>query len=85
MEKFCAACGQEGKPKKVTKGHFLMEVFLWILFIVPGLIYTVWRHASRHYACRACGSQQLLPLDSPMARQMRAQLAQQPRSGTTVS
>ncbi|HEY8085904.1 MAG TPA: hypothetical protein VIE69_09920 [Methylophilaceae bacterium] len=37
-EKICAKCGYVGHAKKITKGSFLVEVILWLLFI-PGLGY----------------------------------------------
>ena len=39
----CTVCGSVGFPKKVTPGSFLVELGLWIFFILPGVIYSVWR------------------------------------------
>ncbi len=74
-EMFCTACGTTGKPKRMTRGSILIEIVLWLCFIVPGIIYSLWRMTTRYNACRQCGSQAIVPLDSPMARQMRAALA----------
>ena len=67
-DRICAACGTVGKPKTVTRGSFLIEIVLWLCFLVPGLIYTIWRLTTRGAACRACGGDQLLPLDTPGGR-----------------
>lgn len=72
---FCTACGTEGPEKLRTKGSILIEIVLWLMFIVPGVIYSIWRHASRDRVCAACGNASLVPPDSPMARKLRADLA----------
>ena len=65
----CSACHTViKKPKKHTKGSFLIEVILWISFIIPGLIYTIWRVSSRSNVCPECGSQNLIPSSSPAAQ-----------------
>lgn len=69
-KKICMACGTVGAPKTVTKGSFAIELVLWICFIIPGLIYSIWRLTSRHPACKACGSPQLVPLNSPIGKRM---------------
>lgn len=53
--KKCMTCGHDGKTVKVVKGSVLIEIALWICFIVPGLIYTLWRLTSKTYACKKCG------------------------------
>lgn len=63
----CMTCGVEAKPKVVTKGSMGIEIILWLCFIVPGLIYSVWRLTSRHDACPSCGSTTLVPISSPSA------------------
>lgn len=64
---FCSACGHEGPSKQITKGSTGLELFLWLLFLLPGLLYSIWRHSSRANGCAACGSTSLIPPDSPMA------------------
>jgi hypothetical protein len=66
----CSACGTTGKPKSETPGSILIEIILWLCFIVPGLIYSIWRHTKRHDVCRSCGAAQLLPVDSPAGRSL---------------
>ncbi|MFC1612728.1 hypothetical protein ACFL23_00135 [Patescibacteria group bacterium] len=51
----CPNCKYEGNGKKITKGSFLMELFLWILFFPVGIIYSLWRVNSRHIGCPKCG------------------------------
>lgn len=74
-EMFCGGCGQLVRPMPVTKGSFGLEFLLWICFLLPGLIYSVWRLASRYNGCPKCKSPNLLPHDSPMARMLQQQMS----------
>ena len=73
---FCTQCGHVGRPVVVTPGSIWIEVILWLAFLVPGLIYTVWRHSKRHDACPKCGSAAIIPADSPKAVAAMRHLAQ---------
>lgn len=64
-EFLCVNCGYKGKPKTKTKGSMVIEIILWICLIVPGVIYSVWRLASRYSACPSCGALNMIPADSP--------------------
>ena len=70
----CPNCGNIGSPKTVTEGSILIELVLWICFIIPGVIYSLWRLTTRHKACSSCGAANLIPLDSPMGRKLRSEL-----------
>ena len=71
-EKICKACGHVGAGKSTVRGSLGIEIVLWLMLIVPGLIYSVWRHASRYTACPACGSAELIPLNSPIGARLLA-------------
>ncbi len=64
---YCPACGTVARPKRITKGSLATEVALWLFFLVPGLIYSVWRLASRYEGCPSCLRAGMIPLDSPVA------------------
>jgi hypothetical protein len=66
----CTACGTADRPKTVTKGSTLIELILWLCLLIPGLIYSIWRLTSRHDACSQCGSESIVPLDSPVGRRL---------------
>lgn len=74
MEKrsVCTACGYVGKPKKIIKGNFLMEVILWLFFLIPGLIYSIWRLSTKHTACPNCKQSTMIPTDSPIGQKLTA-------------
>lgn len=64
----CQSCGTIGHRRLMTRGSILIEIVLWCCFLVPGLLYSLWRHASRYYVCPACGGQVMIPADSPKAQ-----------------
>jgi hypothetical protein len=70
----CPRCGDTGKPKKVTKGSTLIELLLLCCFLLPGVIYGVWRVSSRSEVCGTCGSDVMVPLDSPMGQSLHERL-----------
>ena len=69
-EQVCTRCASTGNTRTATPGSFVIELLLWLFFIVPGLMYSVWRITSRKEVCGACGSDQLVPADSPRGRQL---------------
>lgn len=64
-ELVCTRCHTVALPETKTKGSFLIEVILWLCFIVPGLIYSIWRLSSKFDVCPSCGSTDLVSADSP--------------------
>lgn len=68
----CTVCGFIGKPKKVTRGNFSVEVtlwlFLWWLFLLPPLIYSLWRVSNKYNVCPKCNSTVIVPIDTPNGR-----------------
>lgn len=69
----CDACGTVGWPKSKTPGSFAIEIVLWFCFIIPGVIYSLWRMTSRKQVCSACGSPNTIPASSPKAQRILAQ------------
>ena len=65
---YCRNCGHRGQTQSTVRGSIVLEIVLWICFIVPGLIYSVWRYTSRHQICSACHSDKVIPLDAPAAQ-----------------
>ena len=69
----CTRCLTVGKPKMETRGSLGTEIVLWLLMVLPALLYSLWRLTTRRPAYRACGSPDLIPPTSPRARQLLAQ------------
>jgi hypothetical protein len=70
----CTACGTVAEPKRITKGSTLIELFLWLCLLVPGLLYSLWRLTTKYNACPGCKSAQIVPVDSPIGKKMAAEL-----------
>ena len=71
QELYCPNCGSVAKPQSHTKGSFAIEVILWLCFIIPGIIYSLWRLSSREKrTCPVCRAANMIPLDSPRAREV---------------
>jgi len=59
----CKLCGNKGVAKKNTPGSILIELILWLFFIIPGLFYSCWRVSKRELVCTNCGkSSHLVPI-----------------------
>ena len=54
----CHVCGHEGKAKIVKEGSSLVELALFFFFIIPGIIYSMWRKGTEKNACAECGAVQ---------------------------
>jgi hypothetical protein len=74
QEMFCKACGHSGRSKVKTRGSMGIEIVLWLCLLVPGLIYSIWRLTSKGSACESCGSEDLVPPNSPVAVAAKKQL-----------
>lgn len=69
-EMVCSRCGTKAKPKTRVKGGMGTEIVLWLLFIVPGVIYSIWRLTTKTKVCPACESEELVPPDSPVGQKL---------------
>lgn len=66
---YCTQCGSKfARPKTNTRGSFFIEIFLWLLLLIPGIIYSLWRLTTRYKSCPVCGSSQIIPTSSPAAQ-----------------
>lgn len=66
----CTTCHTVGRTSTKTQGSFLIEIILWCFFLVPGIIYSIWRITSTQKVCGACGSPQLVPVGSVAGRKI---------------
>lgn len=75
----CTRCGSaRHRAVDAGKGSGCLELILWCSFVVPGVIYHIWRKNSEGKVCPACGSVEIVPLDSP------AGIALQQKFGTSL-
>jgi len=64
----CLECGTVDFPKTYTRGSFLTELMLWLFFILPGVVYSIWRGSTKYRGCPRCGSTRIIPNDTPAAQ-----------------
>lgn len=74
--RYCTSCGHEGKGRTRTRGSLLIEIVLWLCFLIPGLIYSIWRQSSKYKACARCGASTLVPVNSPVAKAAKREMAE---------
>lgn len=69
----CTQCGaQTSVPLRVPPGSPWVALALAVPFILPGIVYTVWRYSMQRTLCPTCRHAQLIPADAPLARTWRA-------------
>ena len=68
MEQVCRDCGTVAEPVTITNGSIGTEILLWLCFLVPGIIYSIWRLTTRQKVCPACKNPGVIPTNSPRAR-----------------
>ncbi|PIS09698.1 hypothetical protein COT75_00685 [Candidatus Beckwithbacteria bacterium CG10_big_fil_rev_8_21_14_0_10_34_10] len=66
----CRNCGYIGVPKKVTPGSIIIELGLWIIMILPGVIYSIWRSANKKTVCKQCKSEDIIPINTPKGQEL---------------
>lgn len=89
----CKACGYAGDSKSAAPSSLGVEILVWIVALVLSpftlfisiaiaLGFSIWRLASKYRACAKCGSKDLIPLDSPIGRQLAEQSGAQAPAST---
>jgi hypothetical protein len=68
LPQYCTACGTTDLPIFRCKGSGLITFLLLLFFLLPGILYAMWRSTTRHAVCPRCGSSAVIPLDSPRAK-----------------
>jgi predicted RNA-binding Zn-ribbon protein involved in translation (DUF1610 family) len=67
----CPNCGTASAAQAMP-GSGWIEAILWVCYIIPGVIYSVWRRSKKSTVCPACGSKPLLPLKTPAGKRLAA-------------
>jgi len=53
-EFICTNCGYQGKRRAIKPGSRGMEIILWVVFLIPGPFYTLWRMLGKKWKCPQC-------------------------------
>ncbi|GEM_PF-1747925 len=50
----CMECSCQRDPIWVKRGWGIIEIAMWLMFIVPGVIYSIWRRVRKQQVCPNC-------------------------------
>lgn len=64
-EMVCRQCESVGTPEKEMPGNLAFGCALFFFFVVPGILYSIWRLTNKTNVCQFCGSEDLVPKHSP--------------------
>ncbi len=67
--KYCTQCGFVGTETRYRTGSTFIEILLYCFFILPGVFYSLIRSKGAYRGCPTCGAHNMVPLDSPVAKQ----------------
>lgn len=70
----CTNCGTVQHGDKRLPGSGWIELILWLCYIVPGVIYSIWRRGAKRAVCASCGSPALVDTLTPVGQRLAATL-----------
>lgn len=70
----CSSCGFVGFPEIKHKGSIWIEIILWLFFLVPGIIYSIWRVGSKFLRCPKCNGTTIIPTNTPIGQKLIKEL-----------
>ena len=72
----CNSCGFVGSPEIKYKGSIWIEIILWLFFLIPGIIYSIWRAGSKFLRCPMCNGNVIIPVNTPMGQKLIKELGE---------
>lgn len=60
----CRQCEEVDTPLEKMPGNGWVEGVLYLFWIAPGVVYSVWRRKSKKKVCSACESPDIVPVAS---------------------
>jgi len=75
-QQICTKCGYVGKAKRSIRGNALIEILLWLSFIILGIAYSIWRRIPMGdgSVCPKCGKNAMISIDSPVGEKLFKEL-----------
>lgn len=64
--KYCPNCGSITDGK--IPGSLWITLFLLLLWVLPGIVYEIWRTQKSQLRCAKCNLSGLIPIDSVVAK-----------------
>ena len=71
-KKICTQCGHYGRVTMKNRGSVILLLFLFLCFVVPGVLYLLYMLTGHTEHCRQCGQTTLIKPDSPAGRELMA-------------
>jgi hypothetical protein len=67
----CTICKTiSAEPERIVPGSAATEVLLWVIFLLPGVVYSIWRSNAAKNVCPSCHSTAIVPIESPMGQEI---------------
>ncbi|MDH5762415.1 MAG: hypothetical protein OEZ51_05490 [Nitrospinota bacterium] len=66
----CMECGCQRDPIDAKRGLLVIEIFMWLLYILPGVIYSIWRRVRKQQICPNCRNPSVVLTSSSRAMAM---------------
>jgi len=63
----CMECGCQRDPVNAKRGLLIIELLMWLLYILPGVIYSIWRRVRKQQVCPNCGNPSVVLTSSSRA------------------
>jgi hypothetical protein len=79
----CIDCGCQRDPISVKRGLLVIEIFMWLLYILPGVIYSIWRRVRKQQVCPKCQNPSVVLTSSTRAMEMRRLIGAFPQTSMT--
>lgn len=74
----CTICGYTGTSNMKNKGNGLIELILWLFFLIPGIIYSIWRRSDKQSSCLKCGNKSMIPANTPIGQKLASEYRNNP-------
>lgn len=75
----CTVCKTISERSRTTMpGSDSAEIALWIVFLLPGIVYSIWRNNAKAEVCPSCNSKAIVPLSSPTGQSIQREHPDQP-------
>lgn len=71
-QRICVQCYQTGRPKLPGSGW--IELILWFCYLIPGLLYSIWRRSKGGIICPYCKTPTMVPVHSPAGQSILARI-----------
>jgi hypothetical protein len=75
----CGDCKAVFEEETGKRGNAIVEMILWSTLFFPGIIYHFWRRRKPRKICDYCGSNFLIPADSPYASTLLKPITKTPK------